>query len=145
MFELYLFALISVFNSFHLALEQLTKSDHYANQATVNATSSVSGNGASTAGSYQTYTNKPATVYQQPNVAPQGYNNSNYANTQVSNSSSYSSGTNTYSSYNQGTVNSYQAQQSSLANNVNNSSSVTNVSNSNSTPVGSSSSVNNSR
>lgn len=126
------------------ALEQLTKSDHYVNQSNVNVTS-VSGNGASTAGTYQTYTNKSSTVYQPSNVAPQGYTNSNYANTQASNSSNYSSSTNTYNSYNQGPVNSYQTQQSNLTNSVNNSSSVTNVSNSGSTSVGSTSSVNNAR
>ncbi|XP_055317278.1 protein lingerer [Sitodiplosis mosellana] len=124
------------------ALEQLTKSDHYVNQSNVNATS-VSGNGASTSGTYQTYTNKSSTVYQPSNVAPQSYNNSNYANTQASNSSNYSSSTNTYNSYNQGPVNSYQTQQSNLTNSVNNTSSVTNVSNSGSTSVGSTSSVNN--
>ncbi|XP_031635944.1 protein lingerer isoform X7 [Contarinia nasturtii] len=124
------------------ALEQLTKSDHYVNQSNVNATS-VSGNGASTAGTYQTYT-KTSTVYQPSNVTPQGYNNSNYANTQTaSNSSNYSSSTNTYNSYNQGSVNSYQTQQSNLTNSVNNSSSVTNVSNSGSTSVGNTTSVNN--
>lgn len=131
-----------------LALEQLTKSDHYANQAAVNATS-VSGNGGSAAGSYQPYTNKSATVYQQSGGAPQGYSNSNYVNTQVSNSSNYPSATNTYSSYNQGSVNSYQTQQqSNLSNSVNNANSATSVSNSGSVqniPVGSSSAVNNSR
>lgn len=131
----------------YTALEQLTKSEHYVNQTTVNATSAVSGNGATSAGPYQTYTNKAATnVYQPSSVTPQVYNNQNYANAQPSNnSSSYSSSANTYSSYNQGAVNSYQAQQSNLTNSVNNSSSVTNVSNSGTTSVGSTSSVNNTR
>lgn len=129
------------------ALEQLTKSEHYANTAAGNATS-VSGNGSSA--NYQTYTNKSAgTVYQQTGVAPQTYSNSNYANTQVSNSSNYPSATNTYSSYNQASVNSYQTQQqSNLSNSVNNSSSATSVANSGSVqniPVGSNSAVNNSR
>lgn len=128
------------------ALEQLTKSEHYVNQTTVNATS-VAGNGATNAGPYQSYTNKSATAYQpQSSVTPQVYSNQNYANPQVSNSSNYSStSSNTYSSYNQGAVNSYQTQQSNLTNNVNNSSSVTNVSNSSTASVGSTSSVNNTR
>lgn len=130
------------------ALEQLTKADHYSNQSGVNS-ASVTNNGTAGAGSYQTYNNKPAAVY--PQSAPQGYANSNYANTQVSTGTNYQTNTNTYSSYNQGSVNSYQQQQANVSNSVNNSSSVPNASNvatnatGQSIPVGSSSAVNNSR
>lgn len=131
------------------ALEQLTKSEHYTNQSAVN-TSSVTNNGNTGAPSYQTYNNKSANVYQQS--APQGYSNTNYANTQVSAGANYQTATNTYSSYNQSSVNSYQQQQSNAANSVNNtsnsassSSAVANNASGQSLPVGSSTAANNSR
>lgn len=118
------------YNNMLFYISKLLKTPYIYYFHTVGNSTSVSGNGNSTAGSYQTYTNKSATVYQQTAAQPQGFSNTNYANTQVSNSSNYPSATNTYSSYNQASVNSYQTPQpSNVSTNVNNSTSVTSVGN----------------
>lgn len=128
------------------ALEQLTKSDHFTSQSAVNA-SSVTNNGNAGTASYQSYNTKSANVYQQS--APQGYSNTNYANTQVTTGTNYQTATNTYSSYNQSSVNSYQQQPSNVVNNTTNNAAtsanaVTNNASVPSLPVGSSTTANNS-
>ncbi|CAD7076827.1 unnamed protein product [Hermetia illucens] len=125
---------VSMNNSTNSTLDQLSKSDPYNQSNTSNANvyqSSYSSNAT---------TNK--TPSYQPSGAGQGYNSTNYTNSQSASSSTYQPSSNNYNAYNQNSVNSYQTQSQTSVNSSTNSvsgvsgGSVSNSSSAQNIPVG---------